>query len=262
MCAVATLSIWRGYMLTSWSWPGACTRPIVHLRNNIHAYVNALAYVNDDTSVNVWQDVPVTNSSGASAASESRRPASNVDVLKAMADPLRLNMLYVLSRSTKQGPPAMTVKELAAELGEPQTKLYRHVKHLEAAGLIGVASSRVVSGIVEQRYQAARSAVIVRKMSQEERSSPEAEAMVAAIMEMFRREYFAAVRGEQSSAGDSTGQQRTLMAYTDGEVSAARAAAIREQLSALSDELGTPPDPDQTDLVPIKLLLGYLSPDS
>lgn len=212
--------------------------------------------------VNVWQDDSVTDSSGAPGASENRQPVSNVDVLKAMADPLRLNILYVLSRNTKQGPPVMTVKELAAELGEPQTKLYRHVKHLEAAGLISVASSRVVSGIVEQRYQAARSTVIVRKMSQQERSGPEAEAMVAAVMEMFRREYFAAVRAEQSSPSDSTGHQHTLMAYTDGEVSAERAAAIRKQLSALSDELGTPPDPDATDLVPIKLLLGYLSPDS
>jgi DNA-binding MarR family transcriptional regulator len=41
----------------------------------------------------------------------------------------------------------MSVKELAEELGEPQTKLYRHVKQLEAAGLIRIAASRMVSGI-------------------------------------------------------------------------------------------------------------------
>lgn len=211
-------------------------------------------------NVNVWQDVSMTNSEGAPLASESRKPASNVDVLKAMADPLRLNMLYVLTRTTKQGPPAMTVKEIAAALGEPQTKLYRHVKNLEAAGLISVASSRVVSGIVEQRYQADLSPVTVRKMSEDERSGPEAEAMVAAIMEMFRREYFAALRSEQSDSGDSTGHPR-LLSYTDGEISAARAAAIRDQLRALNEELSAPPDPDATDLVPVKLLAGFLTPD-
>jgi DNA-binding transcriptional ArsR family regulator len=38
----------------------------------------------------------------------------------------------------------MSVKELAQHLGEPQTKLYRHVKQLEAAGLIEVAATRMV----------------------------------------------------------------------------------------------------------------------
>ncbi|HEX7994067.1 MAG TPA: helix-turn-helix domain-containing protein, partial [Streptosporangiaceae bacterium] len=68
---------------------------------------------------------------------------SHVDVLKALADPLRLNILYALTRRRGPDLPARTAKELAAELGEPQTKLYRHIKHLEAAGLIRSVSSRV-----------------------------------------------------------------------------------------------------------------------
>ena len=55
---------------------------------------------------------------------------------------------------TRHNLPIMSVKELAAELGQPQTKLYRHVRQLEAVGLIKVASTRMVSGILEQRYQA------------------------------------------------------------------------------------------------------------
>ena len=57
-------------------------------------------------------------------------------------------------RGASVRPRVMSVKELAAELGEPQTKLYRHVKQLESTGLIRVAASRLVSGILEQRYQA------------------------------------------------------------------------------------------------------------
>lgn len=45
------------------------------------------------------------------------------------------------------------MKKLAKHLGEPQAKLYQHVKQLEAAGLIEVAATRMVSGILEQRYR-------------------------------------------------------------------------------------------------------------
>ena len=117
-----------------------------------------------------------------------------------MADPLRMSMMYTLSRRTGHGLPAMSVKELAAALGEPKTKLYRHVKQLESAGLIVAVSSRVVSGIVEQRYQAAGPAVFKGdEVSPEERTSPEAEAMVAAALEIFRREYFGVLRSSDES---------------------------------------------------------------
>ncbi|HEY2270221.1 MAG TPA: helix-turn-helix domain-containing protein, partial [Streptosporangiaceae bacterium] len=83
------------------------------------------------------------------------RTVDDVDVLKAMADPTRMAILAALMR-TRRDLPVRSVKELAAELGEPQTKLYRHVRQLEAAGLIRVASTRMVSGILEQRYQASQ----------------------------------------------------------------------------------------------------------
>lgn len=212
-------------------------------------------------NVNVWQDVSVSEFTGASGAGQGRPPASNVEVLKALADPLRMNMLYVLTRNTGEGPPVMTVKELAAELGEPQTKLYRHVKHLEAVGLIAAVSSRVVSGIVEQRYQIVSANLTGDELTVQERTSPEAEAMVAAAMEIFRRQYFAAVRSGHQENGDSAGHRRSHLVMTDGRVTPARADAIREQLRALADELSAPPDPDADDLIPLNLLVGYFSPD-
>src|SRR6476620_2466816 len=66
------------------------------------------------------------------------RRVSDVDTIKAMADPTRLAILRTLMDG--RGGPArvMSAKELAEELGEPQTKLYRHLKVLETAGLIEV----------------------------------------------------------------------------------------------------------------------------
>lgn len=84
------------------------------------------------------------------------RRVSDVDTLKAMADPTRLAILRALMDEPVGEPRVMSAKELAEELGEPQTKLYRHLKVLEAAGLIEVAETRLVSGIVETRYRAAQ----------------------------------------------------------------------------------------------------------
>lgn len=78
------------------------------------------------------------------------RVVNHADALKALGDPLRLRILHVV-----MGEPARTwsVKEIAAVLDQPVTKLYHHVKQLEQAELIADVESRVVSGIVEHRYQ-------------------------------------------------------------------------------------------------------------
>jgi len=85
------------------------------------------------------------------------REIDSVEELRALADPVRLAILSALDMHVPGGElPVMSVKELAQHLGEPQTKLYRHVKQLEAAGLVEVAATRMVSGILEQRYRARR----------------------------------------------------------------------------------------------------------
>lgn len=91
--------------------------------------------------------------SGAEAA---RPPAAvrvidTADALKAIADPLRLRLLQLLMISLDR---SWSVKEMAAELRQPVTKLYHHVKLLETAELIRDVETAVVSGILEHRYRA------------------------------------------------------------------------------------------------------------
>jgi DNA-binding transcriptional ArsR family regulator len=196
--------------------------------------------------VNGWQDGCVIEPSApdADAVDGSRQHppvVSNVDLLKALADPLRLRLLHALIPGSGAALPTMSVKELAAELGEPQTKLYRHVKHLESAGLIRAVASRVVSGIVEQRYQACRADLIVGDdLTDQEKASPEAEAMAAAALEMFRGQFFAASRARQSDQTASGAEPRAkpLLAVGDGRVSVAKAAAVREQLVRMLEDVG------------------------
>ena len=74
-------------------------------------------------------------------------PISDVTTLKVVADPLRLRIgMLLIDR-------AMTVKELAAELGVPPTRLYYHVRMLERHDLVEVVGRRMVSGIEERTYR-------------------------------------------------------------------------------------------------------------
>ena len=69
------------------------------------------------------------------------------ETIKVVADPLRLRLML----ETIDAP--RTVKELAATLGVPQTRLYYHMKLLEKHGLIHVVGRRMVSGIEERSYR-------------------------------------------------------------------------------------------------------------
>jgi DNA-binding transcriptional ArsR family regulator len=74
----------------------------------------------------------------------------DLDALKAVADPLRLRILFETTYIPR------TVKELAALLDVPQTRLYYHVKMLQRHRLLTVAERRMVSGIEERRYLSPR----------------------------------------------------------------------------------------------------------
>ena len=75
---------------------------------------------------------------------------SDAAALRAVSHPLRLRILEDLRAHA--GAPR-SVKEIAAALNSSQTKLYYHVNLLVEHGLIRVAETRLVSGIVERRYR-------------------------------------------------------------------------------------------------------------
>jgi len=70
----------------------------------------------------------------------------DLETLKVLADPLRLRIRELMAEPT-------TVKQVAAELDMPPTKLYYHINLLEKHELIVLVDTRVVSGIIEKHYQ-------------------------------------------------------------------------------------------------------------
>jgi DNA-binding transcriptional ArsR family regulator len=180
------------------------------------------------------------------------REVADAATLKALADPIRLRMLRLLMESGAEVLPVLSVKELAEQLGEPQTKLYRHVKVLEAAGLIRVAATRLVSGIVEQRYQAAQHDLVFKGPGLS--ASAEAEAMADSVLTVYREELFASLRASRDTTGD-VGHSRALVRLIEARLSPERAAALRQQLADIARELED--SPDEPGGVPISVLISF-----
>lgn len=80
----------------------------------------------------------------------------DLETLKVLADPLRLQMLELLAKPR-------TVKKIAQILDIPPTKLYYHINLLEKQGLIQTVDTRIVSGIIEKHYQIIAKVFVVEK---------------------------------------------------------------------------------------------------
>jgi len=77
---------------------------------------------------------------------------TDLETLKVISAPLRVQILERIGLASDSGQ-LTTVKQLSEELDIPPTKLYYHINLLEKHGLIWVAETRVVSGIIEKHYQ-------------------------------------------------------------------------------------------------------------
>jgi DNA-binding transcriptional ArsR family regulator len=71
----------------------------------------------------------------------------DLEQLRLLSDPLKLSLIQAF------GEVEGTVAAAAAKLGEPQTKLYRHVDALLDAGLIEVTRERPKRGTVERWFR-------------------------------------------------------------------------------------------------------------
>jgi len=71
---------------------------------------------------------------------------SDLETLKVLTDPLRLQILEVLD------PHPQTVNQVAEKLGHSGSRLYYHFNMLEKHGLIAVVETRMVANMVEKLY--------------------------------------------------------------------------------------------------------------
>jgi DNA-binding transcriptional ArsR family regulator len=187
------------------------------------------------------------------------RAITDVETMRALSDATRIAILRLLMSGDRSAPPVMSAKELAAALGEPQTKLYRHLKQLEAAGLIRVAETRLVSGIQEQRYQTAQlDFTISRDLVTDEAASLEFAGTLSALFGEFRTELVANLSAGQVPIGAAAKTPLGLLVGRGmvANVSRDRAAEFRRRLLALQAEFDALED-DDPDGIPVHLIIGW-----
>jgi DNA-binding transcriptional ArsR family regulator len=194
-------------------------------------------------------------------APEVERIVSDVETLKALSDPLRLRILETMV-SRAAGEPS-SVKELAAALGVPQTRLYHHIELLLERDLIRAAGQRVVSGIIETRYRVAALSLRLdpKLLSGEGAAASDTSAVIATVLEGARGDIEIALREATTAPETPESSARPLVARGLSRLTPARARELRERLAALVEEYeGDPDDPSSR---PYGLLLAlYAVPQS
>ena len=168
---------------------------------------------------------------------------TDIAQLRAMSDPLRLRLVEVMNDE----PRGWTAKELAERLGTKQTKLYHHLNLLAEHGLIRVAGTRMVSGIVEKRYQvSARSFRVDRTLLTGEGQAGVGE-VIDVIFDRARDEILGAMAAGLVSL-DKTERKRSRMSLSMTHArlspkSVRRVMRMVEQLNAIDES----PDADGED---------------
>ena len=166
----------------------------------------------------------------------------DVEQLKAVSDPLRLSLLDIMSDDARRG---WTAKELAERLDTKQTKLYHHLALLEEHGLIRVAETRVVSGILEKRYQiVARSFRVERALLTGTGSEAAVGSVLDAVFEKARTEILAGVRAGLIDIDEEDPDRRRMGLWSSharlSPKSAKKVLALIQRLSEIDklDEAG------------------------
>ncbi|MGW6395693.1 helix-turn-helix domain-containing protein [Streptomyces sp. NPDC055103] len=194
------------------------------------------------------------------------REVDDVETLKALSDPLRLAILRTMMSDVRG---SHRVKEIAQLLDQPPTRLYRHIKVLEAAGLIKVTQTRMVSGIQESQYQVAQFAL---RLSRDLLAAPGnagelADAFAAALNDFRDRLVRDIISGRfQPGPGPDAEQAAAkpdplgpMVVALDRRLSPERATEFRSRLSALMEEFNRPDD-EENAVVPVEFLLMFWAP--
>jgi len=199
------------------------------------------------------------------------RRIEDAATMKALADPLRIRMMRVLGKNAHKEPRIMTVKQLAEELGEPTTKLYRHMKQLLAVQLIQIAELRLVGGIVEQHYRVAQKGWGVNPdrpgVDRDSLASEELFGVLGAAIDDYFTRYETALRSGKTfirsqDCLDNPPHVRAVGAISDYQISRERATEFAERFHALVKEFTDHPDERDEGGVHVNLMAIFYATES
>jgi DNA-binding transcriptional ArsR family regulator len=167
---------------------------------------------------------------------------TDVEQLKVIGEPLRLQLIEVMAEDPTRG---WTAKELAEHLSTKQTKLYHHLGLLEEHGFIRVAKTRVVSGILEKRYQAtAHGFRVERSLLAGPGGETAVSGAIDAMFEKARSEILAGIHsGAIQPESDDPKRKQMRLSATNARLSPASVKRVMRLIDKLS-EIDTNQDAD------------------
>ncbi|HYO43294.1 MAG TPA: helix-turn-helix domain-containing protein [Candidatus Limnocylindrales bacterium] len=175
---------------------------------------------------------------------------SSAETLRAISDPTRMRLMEVM---VQRQDPAWSVKELAAALEVPTTRLYHHIEQLLSHGIVMPVERRIVSGIIETRYRVAALSFQLDRRLFEGDADAATQAIHDTLVTIFdtaRDEIEAAMRsaatnppGDHGDSGDPE-RDRVLVARSLARLTPARAAEYRRRLGELQEEFADEDAPE------------------
>lgn len=181
---------------------------------------------------------------------------SDLETLRAIADPLRVQIMELL------GGQALTVKQVAKKLGLAPSKLYYHFGALEKLGLIEVAETRMVSNMLEKKFKAAAEALDVDpslfKFSKEGDNEP-INILLASTIDATREDLFRSLQARQfqlEQGADET-PRRLIINRVVSRVSEERVGEFQDRLVKLIQEFEADDKVSKSDDHPYALTVAF-----
>lgn len=168
-------------------------------------------------------------------AEKRRFHVSDLETLRAIADPLRIQIVELLEGKS------LTVKQVAEKLGLAPSKLYYHFGTLEKLGLIEVAETRMVANMVEKVYVSAADLLDVDpalfKFSKEGDNEP-INILLASTIDATREDILRSMQARQFQLeqGAEEKERRMIINRVVSRVSEKRIVEFQDRLAALLTE--------------------------
>ena len=181
---------------------------------------------------------------------------TDLETLKVVSDPLRMQILDRIGLANQLGD-LRTVKQVADELDTPPAKLYYHINLLEKHGLIKVADTQIVSGIIEKHYQITAFSISIDRelLSTGVSKDEKAEAIITLLdstLDAVRADMLRLVRAIMHDDVMETkfSGKRGQITRENARLSPVQAEAFNERLLALMEEFRqmSPPEGEDSNI--------------
>lgn len=171
---------------------------------------------------------------------------SDLDTLKIVIDPLRLQILEVLD------PAPQTINYVAERLGLASSRLYYHFNQLESHGLIRVVETRMVNNIVEKIFWTTAEEMSVDKdlIKYSSEEGPEhLSRLINSMLDTIREDMFRsleAMKFNKESHGEEE-HSEFYMSKLQKRISNETYLEYREKLIVVLEEFGKLPEAVEDD---------------